>query len=101
MNGAPPPLLQMPRATEPVGAGSRPLDDVLNGGVSRGRLPLIDAQEMATILGISRDALYDAVRNGQVSTGCYRVGGRWRFDPEEVLDSLRANRGPGPDGMGV
>jgi len=97
-----PPLLQKPRATAPTGVGSRQLIDASNGGGDvRGRVALADAQEMAMILGISRDALYDAVRNGQILMGCYRLGGRWRFDPEEVLDSLRAHRVAGPDGTRV
>lgn len=91
----------MPRATEPIGVGSRQSVDGSNGAVRRGSLALIDAQEMATILGISRDALYDAVRDGQISTGCYRLGGRWRFNPHEVLDSLRADREPRLNGVGV
>lgn len=101
MNGSVPPLLEMPRATPPMREGSRQLVDVASGEVHRGRSPLIDAQEMATLLGISRDALYDAVRGGQVSAGSYRLGGRWRFDPEEVLDSLRAVGAPRSNGVGV
>lgn len=101
MNGSLPPLPPTPRATQPMRVGSRQPVDVSNGVVRRGSLALIDAQEMATILGISRDALYDAVRDGQISTGCYRLGGRWRFDPREVLDSLRADREPRSNGVGA
>lgn len=98
-----PPLLQRPQAKAPDGAGLRQFE-VSNHEAepTRSRLALVDAKEMAAILGISRDALYDVVRDGQIRSGCYRLGERWRFDPEEVLESLRNDRVlQGPHGMAI
>ncbi len=53
-----------------------------------GRAVLVDAVEMAEILGIPRDALYELALNRGIEQGCYRVGNRWRFDPNLVLESL-------------
>lgn len=98
-----PPLLQRPQAKAPDRAGLRQFEvSKYEAQPSRSRLALVDAKEMAAILGISRDALYDVVRDGQVPAGCYRLGERWRFNPEEVLDSLRDDRVlQGPHGMAI
>lgn len=52
-------------------------------------MKLLDATAMAQLLAIPRDALYALLRAGNVD-GAYRVGKRWRFDPERVLKSLEA-----------
>ena len=49
---------------------------------------LVDVKEMASILGVPASWLYQRTCRRQIP--CLKVGKYVRFDPEEVLDFLKA-----------
>jgi hypothetical protein len=63
---------------------------------SSARGPLVDAQELARLLGVSRSVVYDHARD----LGAIRIGsgtrGRLRFDPQVAMRAVRATYSPEP-----
>jgi hypothetical protein len=60
------------------------------------RAPLVDARELAGILGVSRNAVYEHARDlGGIRIGGARSG-RLRFDPEVAIRAARARLCPEP-----
>lgn len=49
--------------------------------------PLLDVDAMAAILQVNRLTVYEWARAGRIPA--YRLGRRWRFDPEEVKAALK------------
>jgi hypothetical protein len=64
---------------------------LLNGLSARApRAPLVDARELAGMLGVSRNAVYEHARDlGGIRIGGARSG-RLRFDPEVAIRAARA-----------
>ena len=60
-------------------------------------LKLIDVNEMARTLGVPVSWLYQRTRTGTIP--CVRVGKYVRFDPQEVLEFLRAKGSHGNAGQ--
>ena len=56
------------------------------GALSKHRL--LDFDEVAEFLNVSRPTLYRLIRSGRLRS--YKVGGRWKFRPEEIEAFLAA-----------
>jgi excisionase family DNA binding protein len=54
------------------------------------RTPLLTVNDLARLLGISRDSVYRMIRSGELVP--YRVGERFRFRPEDVETYLERQR---------
>jgi hypothetical protein len=66
------------------------------GRTTSARHTLVDAKELARLLGVSRSAVYDHARD----LGAIRIGagqrGRLRFDPELAMRAARSTFSPEP-----
>jgi excisionase family DNA binding protein len=51
---------------------------------------LIDINELADMLGVSRDTAYKYAREGSIPT--LRIGRTWRFSPQAVREQMAAPR---------
>ncbi len=49
---------------------------------------LLTAQELAELLGKHRETIYLMAQSGEIPA--VKVAGRWRFDPEAVMEKLAA-----------
>lgn len=58
------------------------------------RRPLLSVNEVARLLGISRDSVYRMTRRGELRP--YRVGERLRFGADEIAELLERSRGGAP-----
>ncbi|MBC7286465.1 MAG: helix-turn-helix domain-containing protein [Armatimonadetes bacterium] len=47
-----------------------------------GKHRLLDLDEVAEFLNVSRPTIYRLIRSGSLRS--YKVGGRWKFRPEEI-----------------
>lgn len=55
--------------------------------------PIVDAQELASILGVSVQSVRNWVRSGLIPPSTYiKVERTYRFVVSDVIESLRANR---------
>lgn len=52
---------------------------------------LVDIEEMAGILGVHPDWIYERTRKRPAEIPCVRVGKRLRFDPDTVIAFLSEN----------
>ncbi len=66
------------------------------GRTTSARSPLVDARELARLLGVSRSTVYDHARD----LGAIRIGagerGRLRFDPEVAMRAAHTTFSPAP-----
>jgi excisionase family DNA binding protein len=51
---------------------------------------LVDSEGVATTLGVTRRSVIRWAASGAIPA--IRVGGRWRFDPDDVAKALLTNR---------
>ena len=63
------------------------------------REPLVDAVEMARLLGCSQRWVTDAARYGRIPA--VPLGNKWRFDAEDVMSHLRSPAIPRPQITGI
>lgn len=55
--------------------------------MTEGETPTMTVEEVARLLGVSRDAVYDAVARGEIAA--IRLGRLIRIPRQPILDSLR------------